>query len=85
VSDQKADVILKCTANPTTGELSDCTEAASGLKKPVGIAIYHDYLYLGDEGNNAIIKCSVNNLTGDLSDCAETGTGFKQTNGIYIY
>ena len=69
---------FKCTANPTTGTITSCTETGAPAvygtfwSAPVGVALSPSgrFAYVFDNTLGSIFYCAIDATTGELSNCA---------------
>jgi hypothetical protein len=88
--------IFKCSTNPTTSELFDCTSTGSTFHSPTGIAINNGFAYIANSGYvyidnsgylaqfenmHTISKCSIDE-NGELLDCSRLSSNPDITYGI---
>jgi hypothetical protein len=78
--------VLKCTVNPSSGELTSCGTTASGVSDASTIAFNNGYAYLTNilVPSSTVYQCAVNASTGVLTDCTSTGSNFTFPNSIAI-
>ncbi|WP_330926373.1 YncE family protein [Candidatus Sororendozoicomonas aggregata] len=78
ISDQPSSKIIQCTADPTSGTFSHCSDAgATGLSSPTGIALNRAgtrafVVNYGKHAKAKAVQCTVNPTSGKFSNCSDT-------------
>jgi hypothetical protein len=86
ITNYNGNTVTKCTINPSSGTLDNCSLTGSGFDVPYGVAVNNGYAYIANSGgsNPGVVQCTIDPITGELAPCILNVPGGPVPSGIGI-